>query len=106
MSWIHIEDVIGLIQFALANGALNSSVNATAPKPVTNAEFTRELASVLQRPAIFPVPKFALKMRFGEMAEVIIASQRVVPAVALRAGYRFQFPELRPALEQILGGSE
>jgi uncharacterized protein (TIGR01777 family) len=105
MSWIHIGDVIGLIQFALANGALNSSVNATAPKPVTNAEFTRELASVLQRPAIFPVPKFALKMMFGEMAEVIIASQRVVPAAAFNAGYRFQFPELRPALEQILGGS-
>jgi uncharacterized protein (TIGR01777 family) len=105
MSWIHIGDVIGLIQFALANGALNSSVNATAPKPVTNVEFTRELASVLQRPAIFPVPKFALKMMFGEMAEVIIASQRVVPAAAFTAGYRFQFPELRPALDQILDGS-
>jgi uncharacterized protein (TIGR01777 family) len=103
MSWIHIGDVIGLIQFALANGALNSSVNATAPKPVTNAEFTQELASVLHRPAIFPVPALALKMMFGEMAEVIIASQRVVPAVALRADYRFQFPELRPALDQILG---
>ena len=105
MSWIHIEDVIGLIQFALANGALTSSVNATAPKPVPNAEFTRDLASALRRPAIFPVPRFALKMMFGEMAEMITASQHVVPAVALRAGYRFQFPELGPALEQILGES-
>ena len=105
MSWIHIEDVIGLIQFALANDALAGPVNATAPKPVTNSEFTRDLGSALHRPAIFPVPKFALKMMFGEMAEVIIASQRVVPAVAVNPGYRFRFPELSPALNQILGAS-
>src|SRR5216684_1044002 len=100
MSWIHIEDVIGLIQFALANDALAGPVNATAPKPVTNSEFTRDLGSALHRPAIFPIPKFALKMMFGEMAEVIVASQRVVPAVAVNAGYRFRFPELSPALNQ------
>jgi uncharacterized protein (TIGR01777 family) len=102
MSWIHIDDVIGLIQFALANDAMTGAVNATAPNPVTNAVFTCELASVLHRPAILPVPKFALKMMFGEMAEVIIASQRVVPEAALKAGYRFQFAELKPALNQIL----
>lgn len=102
MSWIHIDDVMGLIQFALENDALAGPVNATAPEPVTNAELTRELAAVLHRPALFPVPKFALKMMFGEMGEVIIASQRVLPAVAQRAGFRFQFAELRPALEQIL----
>jgi uncharacterized protein (TIGR01777 family) len=102
MSWIHVEDVIGLIQFALENDAVAGPVNATAPNPVTNAQFTHDLAGALHRPAICPVPKFALKIIFGEMAEVIIASQRVVPAVALNAGYRFQFPELRPALGQIL----
>jgi len=103
MSWIHIDDVIGLIQFALENDVAGP-VNATAPEPVTNAGFTRELAAVLHRPAFFPVPKFALKLIFGEMAEVIIASQRVLPAVALKAGFRFEFTELKPALEQILSG--
>jgi len=102
MSWIHIEDVIRLIQFALENDAMAGPVNATAPNPVTNAQFTRELGSALHRPALFPVPKFALKMIFGEMAEVIIASQRVLPAAALEASFRFQFTELKPALTQIL----
>jgi uncharacterized protein (TIGR01777 family) len=102
MSWIHIEDVIRLIQFALQNDTIAGPMNATAPNPVTNAEFTRELASTLHRPAVLPVPKFALKILFGEMAEVITASQRVVPAVAQRAGFSFQFPELNAALNQIL----
>ncbi len=102
MSWIHIEDVIRLIQFALQNDTIAGPMNATAPNPVTNAEFTRELAATLHRPAVLPVPKFALKMIFGEMAEVITASQRVVPAVAQRAGFSFQFPELKAALDQIL----
>jgi uncharacterized protein (TIGR01777 family) len=101
MSWIHIEDVIRLIQFALENDAMAGPVNTTAPKPVTNAEFTRELASALHRPALFPVPKFALKFMFGEMAQVIVASQRALPAAALKAGFRFQFTELKPALDQI-----
>jgi uncharacterized protein (TIGR01777 family) len=102
MSWIHIEDVIRLIQFALENGTVGGPVNATAPNPVTNAQFTRELAGALHRPALFPVPKFALKIMFGEMAQVIIASQRALPAAALKAGFRFHFTELKPALDQIL----
>jgi uncharacterized protein len=102
MSWIHIEDVIRLIQFALQNDTIAGPMNATAPNPVTNAEFTRELGATLHRPAVLPVPKFALKMLFGEMAEVITASQHVVPAVAQRAGFSFQFPELEAALNQIL----
>jgi len=102
MSWIHIEDVIRLIRFALENDAMAGPVNTTAPEPVINAEFTRELASALHRPALFPVPRFALKMIFGEMAEVIIASQRAVPEVASKVGYDFKFSELRLALHQIL----
>ncbi len=102
MSWIHIDDVIGLIQFALEHDAMAGPVNATAPEPVTNAEFTRELAAALHRPAVFPVPKFALKLMFGEMAEVIVASQRVLPEAGQRAGFRFQFAGLRPGLDQIL----
>jgi NAD dependent epimerase/dehydratase family enzyme len=69
---------------------------------VTNEEFTRELAAVLNRPAFFPVPQFALRALMGEMAEVVTASQRVVPQVALDTGYHFKYPNLRPALESLL----
>jgi uncharacterized protein (TIGR01777 family) len=102
MSWIHVDDVIGLIRFALENSAARGPMNATSPHPATNAEFTRELAAVLHRPAIFPVPRFALKTLFGEMAEIILGSQRVIPKAAQSAGFQFQYPELRPALLRLL----
>jgi uncharacterized protein (TIGR01777 family) len=102
MSWIHVDDVIGLIRFALPNTHVRGPMNATSPQPVTNAEFTRELAAALHRPAIFPVPRFALKLLFGEMAEVILGSQRVIPMAAQSAGFQFQYPELRPALARLL----
>ena len=101
MAWIHLEDVIGLIEYALSS-SLKGAVNATAPNPVTNAEFTRELAAALHRPAIFPVPKFALNLLFGDMAQIIYASQRVIPEAALRAGYQFGFPNLKEASLDIL----
>jgi len=103
MPWIHLNDLASLIGFAVRNPSLAGAVNAAAPEPVTNAEFTRELARALHRPAIFPVPRAALKLAFGEMAEVIFASQRVVPEVALRAGFQFRFPAIRGALEEIAG---
>jgi uncharacterized protein len=102
MSWIHVDDAIGLILLALDRGELQGPMNTTAPHPVTNADFTRELASVLRRPAIFPVPEIALRILYGEMAHVLTSSQRVVPEAALRCGYRFRFETLRPALESIL----
>jgi len=102
MSWIHIDDVIGLIRFALENAGFVGPVNATAPQPVTNTEFTKELAAALHRPAVFPVPRAGLRLLFGEMAEVILGSQRVVPKVAQSAGFQFQYPELRPALARLL----
>lgn len=105
MSWIHIDDAVNLILFAIESAAgiaLYGSVNATAPHPVTNDEFTRRLASALHRPAIFPIPAFALKLVFGEMSEVLLDSQHVLPAAAQAAGYRFQYPELAPALSSIL----
>jgi uncharacterized protein (TIGR01777 family) len=103
MSWIHIDDVVSLILFAMENAALRGSVNASAPHPVTNDEFTRRLAAALHRPAIFPVPAFALKLLFGEMSEVLLDSQRVLPAAAQAAGFHFQYPDLSAALENILG---
>jgi len=102
MSWIHIDDVAGLTLFALKNAELQGPVNATAPYPVTNDEFTRKLATALHRPAIFPVPAFALKLVFGEMSGVLVDSQRVLPAAAQAAGFHFQYPGLSEALASIL----
>ncbi len=102
MSWIHIVDAVDLILLALGNSALRGPVNATSPQPVTNLEFTRELAAALHRPAVFPIPEAALKLLFGEMAGMLLGSQRVLPKTAEAAGFRFRYPALRPALEEIL----
>jgi NAD dependent epimerase/dehydratase family enzyme len=104
MSWIDIDDVVGAIQHAMKIDALRGPVNVVGPKPVRNAEFTKTLASVLSRPAIFPMPAFAARLVFGQMAdELLLASQRVEPAKLMASGYVFRQPELRPALENILG---
>jgi uncharacterized protein (TIGR01777 family) len=101
MSWIHLQDLVALFQLALTQ-PLRGAVNGVAPYPVENADFTRALAAALHRPAIFPVPGFALKALFGEMAEVLLASQRVAPKAAEDAGFRFRFPQLEPALADLL----
>jgi hypothetical protein len=75
-----------------------------APNPVTNAEFTKALAAAVHRPAIFPVPAFALRLLFGEMGGILLASQRVAPKAAQSAGFTFRFPELAPALAEALKG--
>jgi uncharacterized protein len=100
MSWVHVADIIGIIQHAIGH-PVHGAVNATAPNPVRNVEFTHELGAALHRPAIFPVPAVALKILFGEMSEVLLASQRVLPKVAESAGYRFEFPELGAALRDL-----
>jgi uncharacterized protein len=103
MSWIHIQDWIGSVHHILKNDLLQGPVNLVAPKPVQNAEFTETLASVLSRPAIFPVPAFAIKTLFGQMGEeVLLASQRVEPARLVTSGYPFQCSDLRKALEALL----
>jgi hypothetical protein len=101
MSWIHLEDLVDLFQFAVESKA-RGPLNGVAPNPVTNSDFTRELARALRRPAVFPVPRFALRLLFGEMADVLLASQRVAPGAAEAAGFRFRFPQLAPALEGLL----
>lgn len=101
MSWIHVEDLIGLVCHAL-DGDLRGPVNATAPNPVRNSEFTSALARALHRPGLFPVPEFALKLLFGEMSEVLLGSQKVVPRAAESAGFKFQFPEVFSALKDLL----
>ncbi len=101
MSWIHAQDEVGLFQYALDH-PLRGPVNAVAPNPVTNADFTRALAGALKKPAIFPVPGFALSLVFGEMAGVLLASDRVLPQAAQAAGYEFRFPLLGAALSDVL----
>ncbi len=99
MSWISMEDAVGAVQFALDRDTLAGAVNAVAPSPVTNAEFTDTLARVVHRPALFPVPAFALNLMFGEMAHgTLLASQRVIPRQLLAAGYAFRHATLEPAL--------
>jgi uncharacterized protein (TIGR01777 family) len=102
-SWIHVDDIVGGIHHAMRSESLAGAVNLVAPNPVRNAEFTRVLASVLGRPAFFPVPEFALRMAFGKMAagELLLSSQRTEPGKLLAEGYEFRFRELRGALENL-----
>jgi uncharacterized protein (TIGR01777 family) len=103
MSWIALDDLVRLIVFAITLENLYGPINAVAPQAVTNAEFTRTLARVLHRPAIFPAPAFALRLALGQMAdELLLASQRVVPKVALENGFRFEYPQLHAALTRVL----
>ncbi len=103
-SWIHVDDIVGGIQHAMGTDSLSGPVNFVAPNPVRNAEFTKVLASVLRRPAFFPVPEFALRLAFGKMAaeELLLASQRVEPGKLNASGYTFRFRELRAALENLV----
>lgn len=101
MSWIHVDDLTRMIQFAIENESLSGVVNGVAPNPVTNKEFTRQLAGALHRPAILPAPEFGVKLLYGEMAQILFASQRVQPQAAEAAGFVFKYPELRPALDAI-----
>jgi len=98
MSWIHRNDVVGLVLAALDGAAYAGPVNATAPTPVRNRDFTAALAAAVHRPAVIPVPGLALRLALGAMAEMLLTGQRVVPAVATEAGYAFTYPELGPAI--------
>jgi uncharacterized protein len=104
MPWIHIDDEVGVILWALDTVDISGPVNAAAPNPVTNRTFSKLLGKVLKRPAFFPAPKFAVTaMRGSEVADFVTASLRVMPRRALDKGYTFRFPELEPALRDLLG---
>jgi hypothetical protein len=103
MSWISIDDAVQAVHQALIDDGLQGPVNVTSPEPVTNRDFTRTLARVLSRPALFAVPESALRLALGEMARAtILSSARVVPARLLQAGYRFGQPDLESALRHVL----
>jgi len=103
MSWIALEDAVGIICSAITNEKFAGPVNVVAPSPLRNADFTRIAAAVLHRPAIFAAPGFALRIVLGEMADaLLLSSQRVIPQRLLTAGYSFRLPEFECALRSIL----
>ncbi len=102
MSWIHIDDLVRLYLFALRKVQLRGAVNATAPQPVRNQEFTQALGRALYRPTILPVPGFALRLALGEAAQVAIGGQKVLPQAAQQAGFSFEYPECSQALKDLL----
>lgn len=102
MPWIHLDDLIALVSFMLKESTVRGVFNATSPHPVTNLEFTRALGQAVNMPAMVPMPAFALKLLLGQMAELLLASQRVVPEATLNTGFTFQYPDVFGALKLIL----
>ena len=103
VSWISLEDIVRAIHHILATETLEGPVNVAAPVPVTNAELTKTLGRVLSRPTPFPVPAFALRLIFGELADAVLASARMEPAKLVATGFEFHHPELEGALRAELG---
>jgi uncharacterized protein (TIGR01777 family) len=102
-SWIHIDDAVSAVLHILRTASVEGAVNMVAPNPVTNAEFTKVLASVLRRPAILPIPAAVARLAFGELAdEGILASTRVIPGKLLGSGFEFRYPEVRQALTELV----
>jgi len=104
-SWVHREDVVDLILYALQNSQVEGVLNATAPNPVRMNELCQTLGEVLQRPSWLPVPSFALEMLLGDGAKVVLEGQKVLPKQTLASGFQYQYPTLKLALEEILSGS-
>jgi uncharacterized protein len=106
MSWVTLQDVVGVLRYAMENRAINAAVNVVAPQPVRNADFAKELGRAMHRPAAVPAPAFALEFALGEMAEaLLLSSQRVSPTRLSQLGYKFQHPDLPRALEAVLNES-
>lgn len=103
MSWVHMDDLVNAIVYALETPSINGPINGTAPNPVTNKAFSKALGAALNRPAIIPMPAFVLKLMMGEMAEeLLLSGQRVVPAKLTQSGFEFKYPQLDDALRDII----
>ena len=100
--WIHWADIVGIYQWLVGNEQAYGAYNASAPKPVTNAEFTRALGRALKRPTLLPMPEPVLRLLFGEMSELLLVSNRMMPKRLLDEGFEFRYPELKQALHAIL----
>jgi uncharacterized protein len=105
VAWVHLDDVVGALLFCVDHGEAGGPVNVTAPVPVTNAELSRALGQALGRPAILPVPAVALRVLYGEMSQMVITGQRVIPERLRELGYRFAHPEIEAALVDVLAGA-
>ncbi len=104
MSWVHVDDLIRLFIFASENSGASGPLNGASPNPVTNAEFTKTLAQTLHRPAIMPMPKFALKLALGEMSDFLFDSLRVIPEATQQCGFQFEHPKLDETLIGLMEG--
>jgi uncharacterized protein (TIGR01777 family) len=102
MSWIHVDDLCGMIQFAASWQGESQELNGSSPEPVTNADFTEALGRALHRPAFLAAPKFAMKLALGEMSEFLFDSLRVMPKAPLQLGFQFRYPTLKAALESVV----
>jgi hypothetical protein len=102
MPWIHADDLVGIYLAAIDGASWSGPVNATAPEPVPNAQFSRALGRALHRPAVLPIPGAALRLLYGEMAEIVTEGQRAVPRRPLELGYHFAHPDLDEALRDAL----
>ena len=103
MSWVMLEDVVGILRLAIENASLRGAVNVVSPQPLQNAEFTYLLAKAMRRPALFPAPAFALRLALGEMADaLLLSSQRVAPQALEKVGYRFLHSDLATALKNLV----
>ncbi len=102
LSWVHLDDVVGAILHCLDDERATGPINVTAPSPVENREFSRTLGRVLHRPALLPVPAFALRLLYGEMSEIVTTGQRAVPGRLQELGYQFARPQLEAALRDVL----
>jgi uncharacterized protein (TIGR01777 family) len=105
MPWVHVADLARLYVHAADHGEVRGPMNSVAPQPVRNSEFTKALARQLHRPAFMPAPYLGLRIVFGEFAQVLFASQRVIPKVALDTGFTFQYPDITSALREILAAA-
>jgi hypothetical protein len=101
--WIHLDDEVGLLHWALADERVEGPLNGSAPAPERNRDLARAIGRALRRPSFLPTPLLAIRLALGELAEVVTASQRVLPRKAQELGYRFRFPEIQPALDDLLG---
>lgn len=101
ISWIHIDDIVNLYFQAIVDKNFNGIYNATSPNPVSNLIFTKELGKSLRRPTLFPIPRFFIKLIFGEMSTIILDSQKVLPKRLLKEGFAFKYPDLQSAFNNI-----
>ena len=100
--WIHVDDLVGMILWAIENESISGPVNGSSPNPVRNSEMTSAMASAVGRFAFLPAPRFALKLVLGEFAESLFSSQRVIPKAAVEGGYQFQYPTIESAFKEIV----